>query len=412
MPSHSRKRRLPLSEQMENDKIILKPSKKARAAKTLLGSDTEDSDHETLPTKISNKILASAEAQREEEQPENDLNTHPSEDLESEEEQIDIEMDSDVDCEIDAEDEAALSAFFGHHDIPSLDDSAPQQEEGRNLADMILQKISEHEASKNQEPTSLDPEVVDLFRGLGTFMKGYRSGKVPKSLKMLPVLKNWEEVLEISDPFSWTPNGVERLNRVMVSTMKAKTLQRFFENYLLPIVQEDIVENKKLNYHLYQALKKCVYKPVAFYKGLILPLLESGRVSNREAIIIGSILKKVSIPGVHSAVALLKMLQIEWHPPVSFFIRILLDKKYNLPASVISQVSQWFIGFSSTKISLPVVWHQSLLTFVERYKRDINVEDKDSLLRLIKAHHHPSFASLIRTELAAIDSKVVNQLSI
>ncbi|KAL0232975.1 hypothetical protein GEMRC1_011722 [Eukaryota sp. GEM-RC1] len=98
-------------------------------------------------------------------------------------------------------------------------------------------------------------------------MKHYRAGKVPKPLKMLPILKNWEEVLDISDPFSWTPNGIERLVRVMIASMKAKTLQRFFENYLLPIIVEDIDVNKKLNYHLYQALKKAVYKPVSFLQG-------------------------------------------------------------------------------------------------------------------------------------------------
>ena len=32
--------------------------------------------------------------------------------------------------------------------------------------------------------------------------------------------------------------------------------------------------DRKLNYHLYQALKKALYKPAAFFKGILLPLCE------------------------------------------------------------------------------------------------------------------------------------------
>ena len=50
--------------------------------------------------------------------------------------------------------------------------------------------------------------------------------------------------------------------------------QRFYSIILLPKIIDDISENKKLNYHLYRSLKKAVYKPAAFYKGLILPMCE------------------------------------------------------------------------------------------------------------------------------------------
>jgi hypothetical protein len=50
--------------------------------------------------------------------------------------------------------------------------------------------------------------------------------------------------------------------------------QRFYNTILFPRVIDDITENKRLNYHLYRALKKAIYKPAAFYKGIILPLCE------------------------------------------------------------------------------------------------------------------------------------------
>lgn len=57
----------------------------------------------------------------------------------------------------------------------------------------------------------------------------------------------------------------------------------------------DIHENKRLNYHLYQALRKSVYKPAAFYKGMLLPLAAAGDCTLREAAIFSSVLARVSM---------------------------------------------------------------------------------------------------------------------
>ena len=77
-------------------------------------------------------------------------------------------------------------------------------------------------------------------------------------------------------------------------------------------MRDDISETKKLNYHLYMALKKSLYKPAAFFKGFLLPLCEGGDCTLREAAIIGSVLVKVSVPVLHSAAALLKIAEMEY----------------------------------------------------------------------------------------------------
>lgn len=50
--------------------------------------------------------------------------------------------------------------------------------------------------------------------------------------------------------------------------------QRFYNLILLPRVRDDIGDYKRLNFHLYQALRKALFKPGAFMKGILLPLLE------------------------------------------------------------------------------------------------------------------------------------------
>ena len=50
----------------------------------------------------------------------------------------------------------------------------------------------------------------------------------------------------------------------------------------------------------------------------------------------------------------------------SYFIKILLDKKYALPYRAVDSVAAHFIKFIEDTRIMPVIWHQSLLTFVQR----------------------------------------------
>lgn len=56
--------------------------------------------------------------------------------------------------------------------------------------------------------------------------------------------------------------------------MKPAQAQLFLGVVLLDAVRQDILENKKMNVHYFQALKKSMYKPGAFFKGFIFPLLD------------------------------------------------------------------------------------------------------------------------------------------
>jgi essential nuclear protein 1 len=48
-------------------------------------------------------------------------------------------------------------------------------------------------------------------------------------------------------------------------------------------------------------------------------------------VIFTSVLRRSSLPVLHSAAALLRLAQLEYCGTTSFFIRVLLDKKYALP---------------------------------------------------------------------------------
>lgn len=76
----------------------------------------------------------------------------------------------------------------------------------------------------------------------------------------------WESNLGLLPINSHTPPPILNFNMIVSC--------RFYNLILLPAVRNNISDYKKLNYHLYMALKKAIYKPAAFFKGIILPLCE------------------------------------------------------------------------------------------------------------------------------------------
>jgi essential nuclear protein 1 len=296
---------------------------------------------------------------------------------------------------VNEEDEKAMALFMSTDEQPR-----------RTLADIIQEKIRDKETEIASQMTEaamsgsqLEEKVVSVFKGVGKILSKYRSGRLPKAFKVIPSLSNWEEILYLTDPDKWTAAAMFQATRIFASNLTASKAQRFYNLVLLPRVRDDISEYKRLNFHLYMALKKALFKPAAFFKGILLPICESGTCSLREALIISSVLAKTSIPMLHSSAAILKVAEMDYSGANSIFLRTLLDKKYALPYRVIDAVVFHFLGFASDPRELPVLWHQSLLTFVQRYKEDVSVEQKEALIRLIRSKFHREITAEVRREI-------------
>nr|POF14092.1 uncharacterized protein c13g1.09 [Quercus suber] len=320
------------------------------------------------------------------------------------------------------------------------------REPGTNLADIILEKIAAFEASQQagvrpqvqgggdpDDAVELPGKVVEVYTQVGMLLSRYKSGKLPKPFKILPTLPQWDILLSITRPDSWTPNAVYEATKLFTSSRPALA-QAFVSDVLLPRVREDIMETKKLNVHLYKALKKSLYKPAAFFRGLLFPITASGTCTLREATIISSVIARVSIPVLHSATALYRLCEIaaeqmmqdvESAGACNIFIRTLLEKRYALPYRVVDAVVFHFLRFRAVQptesndvsmsgmanarmtndkknalvAKLPVLWHQSLLAFAQRYKNEITEDQREALLDLLLIRGHKQIGPEVRREL-------------
>lgn len=367
-------------------------------------------------------------------------------------------MLNSVQQEVDPTDQDIFNRFHPSHADPSLDpnnlsfdpDSRPPQveQQGTDLASLILSKIAAHEAGESgHAPTSdlpdfdedlppLPEKAIQVYTTIGQLLSRQRSGPLPKPFKILPSLPPYQipQLLDITNPLNWTPYAHYASVRLFIS-MRPDIAQPYLTTILLPKVREEIAETKKLHVHLYSALKKSLYKPACFFKGILFPLLEDGTCTLREAHIIASVVTKVSVPVLHSAAALLRLCDIGAEQfttrtddgaagAVNIFIRCLLDKKYALPYKVVDALVFHFMRFKAldqvaadkdvqmggggageattgqaSAYKLTVLWHQSLLSFAQRYRNDITEDQREALLDLVAARGHKQIGPEVRREL-------------
>ena len=344
------------------------------------------------------------------------------------------------DVEIDANDLDMFNKFVPAGEEPSLElkkGPPPVEGQGTNLADLILQQIAAHEAQQSGQPNVLGgglPEdaieipakVIEVYTKVGMLLSRYKSGKLPKPFKILPTLPQWEDLISITRPEAWTPNACYEATRIFISGNK-KVARRFIETVLLERVREEIHETRKLNTHLFKSLQKATFKPEAFFKGFLFPLVDSGSCTLREAHVISGVLTRASIPPLHSAAALMRLTDIaaeqasastESGGATNIFIKTLLDKQYALPYKVVDNLVFHFLRFRATNSAapdameedqgrslkenkLPVLWHQTLLAFAQRYRNEITEDQREALLDLLLIRGHKDIGPEVRRELLA-----------
>ncbi|KAF8914150.1 cell adhesion protein byn-1 [Gymnopilus junonius] len=391
--------------------------KKSRHASSM----DEDADEVILDPKMSRRIFELAKDQQDE--------LDIDEDVQEAEDEVDdalsrprgeVAFDDDDEHFDNTGEEIEEEYEIDAGDMETLDALLPTNAgERKTLADLIFAKLDSGEVTstaaiqkvqQNREApdpaAGLNPSVVEAYTKIGMLLRTYKSGPLPKLFKVIPSLPAWARMLALTHPENWSPHACFAATKIFISNMKPAQAQLFLSVVILDAIREDIRENKKLNVHYYQALKKSIYKPGAFFKGIIFPLLDQG-CTLKEATIIASILARTKVPVLHASAALLRIAEMDYTGPNSLFMRVLIDKKFELPYKVVDAIVFHFIRLSNTykaktrgdSEKLPVLWHQSLLVFAQRYASDLTPDQKDALLDVIRATPHPQIGPEIRREL-------------
>ncbi|KAL1225114.1 Bystin [Cardamine amara subsp. amara] len=355
--------------------------------------------------KLTTKILKEAYAQqREVENEENDVTIPMStffkeamygigDFIDADEQSEEFQSELDYQDHMTSENEVELLDALIHKD-------------GTSIANRILDAITcikergdkdDATASVSETSSMSKSQAIDYLQNVGKFMSVYTHGKIPKALNhIITSREDYVILLKLTQPETWSFSAMYKVTCMFASSSKA---ERFYELFLLPRVREDIRKHKKLHFCLYQSIKKALFRPKEFYLGFLIPLCKSGTCTHTEARIIGSIMQKVSIPGKLSSFALMLLADLKFCGTTSYFIKVILDKKYSLPCGAVDAITAYFLRFhKETSVKL-VIWHQTLLSFVQLCKHELRKEDKQSLRSLIDKHSHKHITPEIVREL-------------
>lgn len=53
-----------------------------------------------------------------------------------------------------------------------------------------------------------------MYEGVRDVLQKYRSGKLPKAFKMIPNLQNWEQILYLTEPTTWSAAAMYQVGKV------------------------------------------------------------------------------------------------------------------------------------------------------------------------------------------------------
>lgn len=83
----------------------------------------------------------------------------------------------------------------------------------------------------------------------------------------------------------------------------------------------------------------------------------------------------MSIPILHSSVAIIKLCEFGYSIGTAYFLKIFIGKNYSLSGKVIEALVKYFVKFKDEAKELPTLWHQTLLLFVSKYFCIIYITD-------------------------------------
>lgn len=257
-------------------------------------------------------------------------------------------------------------------------------------------KVLEHSLSAQ------DAQVRKVYSKIGEYFGKYNSGKVPKAFKIIPSLSNWDEILLLTKPSSWTPQVTYEATKVFLSNVKARQTKLFFELVLLPNFRHNITSHspqKELDLPIMLALQKAITKcPALFIKGFLFPLCESRSCTLVEASFIAEVIASCHIPVLHSATALLKLSELPFTLPTSILVLVLLEKRQALPCRVVDALVVKYFAVCQQIGSieqLPHIWFQSLYLFIQTYGMDLVPTQEKKLLELIRSVKPDTLSKLI-----------------
>jgi essential nuclear protein 1 len=237
----------------------------------------------------------------------------------------------------------------------------------------------------------LDAKIRNVYAQLGTVLRLYKSGKLPKAVNAVASqdVAGWLDLLNFSEPLRWSPNAVLAVTALFIQTASDGRCQTFMHEILLSYVRELLDGARKLPQPVFHALLKSARRPKCFVLGILLPLAQEPTCSLKEARMISLIAGRVHLPRDHANAFLIKVCEGDITPVRTIFIARYIAKGQALAIQAIDAIVAYFMRHLAIGERQPLIWHRALVDFVKRYGSDLTMEQREAIAELVAKHSHP-----------------------
>jgi essential nuclear protein 1 len=230
---------------------------------------------------------------------------------------------------------------------------------------------------KNKLKVYLKPKLLKILERTSLFLKVYRSGKMPKIIKVLPSFKNFEEIMWLTRPDIWSDQAILSITRSFLPKLDKIQISRFFSLVLAPRFQETIFNRDLISIHIQKAIKLSSNFPFVFFSSLILPICESKNCSIKEGAMLGSIISKYHFAPSIIMVVLVRLLKKPITSSKCILCRIIVGKNYLIPHRIIDLLVDFF-GINNGKI-FSSHYKTFFIVFLKNYSLLLSNEDRKKI---------------------------------
>jgi len=239
-------------------------------------------------------------------------------------------------------------------------------------------KLSELNEKKNTElALFLKPKLFKILERASLFLKVYRSGKLPKIVRLLPSLRNFEEIIWLTRPDIWSDQAMLSITRSFLPRLDKAQMSRYYSLILAPRFQESIFNQQICSSHIQKTIKLSTNFPFTFFSSLILPICDSKECSLREGAALGSILYKYHFSSLVVITLIIRLLENPITQTKCLMLRIIISKNYLIPHRILDLFVDFFT-LNNNRIFFPH-YRTLLLIFLRNYTSFLSNEDKQKI---------------------------------
>ena len=220
-------------------------------------------------------------------------------------------------------------------------------------------------------------KVLKILERTGIILKVYKSGKIPKIIKIIPLFENFEDLIWYTRPDRWSTQALFIISKIFIKKLNNFETKRFLTLIFLPRLQECIFKKENLNLYIPFISKIANLNPKIFFSSIILPFFKSSNCCKKESVVLSLILLKISFQTKHISWGLIKLLKTSQNSSKFIILRTLLAKNYNFSYRLLDILVDFFI--KNKHRTKNVFFLKCYIIFLKNYSKFLSLEDKSRL---------------------------------